>query len=104
MTISRVDIEVPDAMGVMVTDAALTVDLRDGRTIAVPLVWYPRLLHGSSEERGRWEFIGGGQGIHWEALDEDISVEGLLAGRRSGESQASLKRWLAQRTTRGREG
>ena len=75
------------AVDVKVTDDELTVQLEDGRTLAVPLVWYPRLLHGSKRERARWRFIGRGVGIHWPSLDEDISVEGLLAGRRSGESR-----------------
>jgi len=78
---------------------ALVVELVDGRTIAVPLAWYPRLTHGSPAERARWRFIGQGEGIHWPDLDEDISVEGLLAGRRSGETQASLRRWLERRKT-----
>ena len=82
------------AVDVKVTDDELIVQLEDGRTLAAPLVWYPRLLHGSKRERARWRFIGRGVGIHWPALDEDISVEGLLAGRRSGESQKSLKRWF----------
>ncbi len=73
------------------------VGLSDGRTISVPLVWYPRLVHANQEERKRWELIGGGQGIHWPDLDEDISAEGLIAGRRSGESQRSFKRWLEAR-------
>ena len=79
------------AVDVKVTDDELTVQLEYGRTLAVPLVWYPRLLHGNKRERARWRFIGRGVGIHWPSLDEDISVEGLLAGRRSGESQESLK-------------
>ena len=87
------------AVDVKVTDDELTVQLEDGRTLAVPLVWYPRLLHGTKRERARWRFIGRGVGIHWPSLDEDISVEGLLAGRRSGESQASLKRWFEGRTS-----
>ena len=82
------------AVDVKVTDDELTVQLEDGRTLAVPLVWYPRLLHGTKRERARWRFIGRGVGIHWASLDEDISVDGLLAGRGSGESQESLKRWL----------
>jgi hypothetical protein len=85
------------ALGVRITDDALIVDLVDGRIISVPLAWYPRLAHGTAAERSRWRFIGEGEGIHWADLDEDISVEGLLAGRRSGETQASLRRWLESR-------
>jgi len=91
--------EVPNAASVEVSDEALVVDLSDARTISEPLPWYPRLLHGTLEERRHWRLIGDGQGIHWEDLDEDISVESLLAGRRSGESQASLERWLSARST-----
>jgi hypothetical protein len=87
----------PQAMSVNVTDEALVVDLVDGRTISAPLVWYPRLLHGSAAERSNWRLIGRGEGIHWPDLDEDISVEGVLAGRRSGETQRSLQRWLEAR-------
>jgi hypothetical protein len=85
------------ALHVTVTDDELAVDLVDGRTVVVPLVWYPRLLHGTRKERNRWRLIGRGVGIHWPELDEDLSVEGLLAGKPSGESQASLKRWLDAR-------
>ena len=85
------------AQAVAVTDDSLIVDLTDGRTISVPLVWYPRLLQGTSEERNRWRFIGGGIGIHWPDLDEDISIEGLLLGKPSGEGQRSFKRWLGER-------
>ena len=85
------------ATSVTVTDDALVVELSDGRTVSVPLAWYPRLLHGTAGERRGWRLIGGGEGVHWPDLDEDISVEGLLAGRPSGESQRSLKRWLASR-------
>ncbi|MEK7354274.1 MAG: DUF2442 domain-containing protein [Chloroflexota bacterium] len=101
MATSRVDIEIPDAVTVEITDEALTVELRDGRTISVPLAWYPRLLHATAKERTDWELIDKGQGIHWEDLDEDISVEGLLAGRHSGESQASFKRWLERHEKKG---
>ncbi len=97
MTISRVDIGIPNATSVEITDEALTVKLSDGRTLSVPLAWYPRLLHATLKERANWRSIGKGQGIHWSDLDEDISVEDLLAGRRSGESQASFKRWLEGR-------
>jgi hypothetical protein len=85
------------AESVQFSDDSMTVSLDDGRSISVPLAWYPRLLHGSSQERVRFELIGDGEGIHWPELDEDISVEGLLAGKRSAESDASLARWLEQR-------
>src|SRR5262245_2529791 len=97
MPTSPSELQAPRAVDVKVTDDELTVRLEDGRTVAVPLVWYPRLLHGSKRERTRWRLIGRGMGIHWPALDEDISVEGLLAGRRSGESQKSLQRWFEER-------
>src|SRR5688500_14957162 len=79
------------ATDVAVSDDTLSVDLADGRTIAVPLEWFPRLAHGTPAERGNWRIIAGGDGVHWPDLDEDVSVEGLLAGRASGESQKSLK-------------
>jgi len=82
---------------VVITEDAITVDLIDGRTISVPLAWYPRLLNGRPEERNNWRLIGSGEGIHWPDLDEDVSVENLLSGKPSGESQSSLKRWLAER-------
>ena len=97
MPISAVNIEVPNAERVTVTDDTLSVDLSDGRTISVPLSWYPRLLHASQKERKNWRLIGKGQGIHWQAIDEDISVEGLLAGKASAESQSSFAAWLANR-------
>ena len=85
------------AESVSVTDDALTVHLADGRTLSVPLAWYPRLLHGTVKERNRWRLIGKGVGIHWPDLDEDISVENLLFGNPSGESQESFKQWLKDR-------
>ena len=87
------------AQKVSVNADTLAVELGDGRTISVPLAWFPRLLHGTPEERSNWRFIGGGEGIHWPDLDEDISVENLLAGKPSGESQSSFKRWLEKRGT-----
>ncbi|HWW76818.1 MAG TPA: DUF2442 domain-containing protein [Pyrinomonadaceae bacterium] len=87
------------AQSVTVTDDALAVDLSDGRSISVPLAWFPRLLHGTQEERDNWRLIGEGEGIHWPDLDEDIRVENLLAGKPSGESQSSFKRWLEKRPT-----
>ena len=85
------------ALRAKVTRDALTVDLADGRTLIVPLTWYPRLLHGNATERSRWRLIGKGVGIHWPDLDEDISIAALLAGKPSGESQRSLEAWLAGR-------
>ena len=82
----------------MLTDDTLSVELSDGRSISVPIAWFPRLLHSTEQERNNWRFIGKGQGIHWEDIDEDISVEGLLAGKPSGESQESFKKWLAKRS------
>jgi hypothetical protein len=86
------------AESVHFTDDSMIVHLDDGRALSVPLTWYPRLLHGTIKERETFELIGDGEGIHWPDLDEDISVEGLLAGRRSAESDASLARWIARRT------
>lgn len=83
---------------VCVTDDSLIVDLDDGRTISVPLAWFPRLLHGTAEERNNWRLIGKGEGIHWPDLDEDISVEGIIFGKASGESQRSFRRWLESRS------
>lgn len=91
------NINVPFAQHVTVTEDSLSVDLTDGRTISVPLTWYPRLYHGTSSERASWQLIGQGSGIHWPDLDEDISIANLLAGRPSNESQSSLARWLATR-------
>ncbi|MBK8890330.1 MAG: DUF2442 domain-containing protein [Dechloromonas sp.] len=99
MSISAIDIQIPLAQAVRVTQDSLHVDLADGRTISVPLAWYPRLLHATADEQKRWRLIGMDRGIHWEAIDEDISVEGLLAGRASGESQTSLKKWLNSRSS-----
>lgn len=100
MTTSAAKIDIPGAMSVVVTEDTLTVDLSDGRTISVPMAWFPRLLHATPEERKNWKLIGHGSGIHWHDLDEDISVENLLAGKQSGESQASFKKWLSQRAKR----
>ncbi len=104
MSFLTIDVSVSEAEGVEVTDDTLTAELADGRSISVPLGWYPRLAHATPDERRNWRLIGGGEGVHWPDLDEDISVEGLLAGRPSGESQASLKRWLEKRTDGRRSG
>jgi hypothetical protein len=99
MSISETELRDAIAQGVTSNDEALIVDLADGRTITAPLAWFPRLAHGTHAERANWRLIGGGVGIHWPDLDEDISVESLLAGRKSGETQASLLRWLQARAT-----
>ena len=97
MTISALEL-LPHAVGAAITEDALSVSLSDGRTISVPLAWFPRLLHGKPAERADWRVIGDGVGLHWPALDEDISVENLLAGRKSSESAQSLAQWLAARS------
>ena len=88
------------AQHLTITRDALVVDLKDGRTISVPIAWYPRLLYGTSGERKNWRWIGQGEGIHWPDLDEDISLENILAGKRSGESQRSFKLWLEKRKSK----
>jgi hypothetical protein len=100
MNISAIEIELPKAEKVSVSEDTLSVDLSTGRTILVPLEWFPRLVNATPEERNNWRLIGRGHGIHWEDIDEDLSVEGLLAGRPSGESQESFKKWLNQRQSR----
>lgn len=90
-------LEMPTLQKVTVTDDTLSVDLSDGRTISVPLAWYPRLLHGSIEERNDYRFVASGSGIHWNQLDEDISIKNLIFGQPSGESQKSFQRWLDSR-------
>ncbi len=87
----------PKIVSVTITDDTLSVDLEDGRTIAVPIGWYPRLAHGTPAERANVQISGAGYGMHWPELDEDIGIEGLLLGRQSTESTSSLKRWLQRR-------
>jgi len=84
---------------VTVTDDTLSVDLEDGRTIAIPIGWYPRLAYGTPAEQANFQISGAGYGIHWPDLDEDIGVEGILLGKKSSESQASFDRWLQRRRT-----
>ena len=97
MNSSGVEIQEPRAQAVSLTDEALSVDLIDGRTVIVRLVWFPRLWHSSKEERNNFEIFWNGVYIHWPVIDEDLTVVGLLEGRRSGESSTSLKKWLASR-------
>jgi len=99
MTTSATETAAPLATGVAVTEDTLTIELSDGRTVSVPLAWYPRLLHATSGERGTWKLIASGEGIHWTDLDEDISVASIIAGRPSAESAISLQRWLNARKT-----
>jgi len=94
MTTLAIKIDLPYAENVMITEDTLNVDLSDGRTISVPLNWFPRLVHATQKQRDNWRLIGRGNGIHWDDIDEDISVEGLIAGKPSGESQSSFKKWL----------
>ncbi len=84
------------------SDETLYVEIANGRTIAAPMAWYPRLAHATAAERDDWRLIGGGRGVHWPELDEDISVANLLAGQPSMESQSSFKKWLANRAKPGR--
>jgi len=100
MSSSPNNFEAARATNVVVTGDRLTFELADGRTVSAPLGWYPRLNSGAPDERANWRFIGRGIGVHWPDLDEDISVENLLCGQPSGESQKSLQRWLDQRTQR----
>ena len=102
MNSSTVDTREVLATNVEISDDTLSVELSDGRTIAAPLDWYPRLSHGTVAELRSWRLIGGGRGIHWPAIDEDISVANLLAGQPSAESQTSFKKWLASRSSTGR--
>lgn len=101
MTFSPAEPRPAQATHATVTEDALTVDLMDGRSISVPLDWYPRLAHGTPDERANWRLIGRGEGISWPQLDEDVSIEGLLAGRTSSESQSSLEKWLRGRARAG---
>src|SRR5688500_8356944 len=100
MSISATEIRLSPATSVSVSDDTLAVDLADGRTISVPLEWFPRLVHAAAAERSSFRISGAGDGIHWPDLDEDVSVAGLLAGRPSGDSQSSLAKWLKHRTER----
>ncbi|MBN2542154.1 DUF2442 domain-containing protein [bacterium] len=89
--------EITRALKISFTDDSLVVELEDGRTVMVPISWFPRLQDGNQKERSNWRLIGRGEGIHWPDLDEDISVDNLLSGQPSGESQRSLKKWLESR-------
>ncbi len=94
MSTSTADVPVKD---IAITEINLTVSLVDGRTITVPLDWFPRLVHATAAERKNWRLIGKGEGLHWPQLDEDINIQDLLLGRRSAESRSSFERWLEKR-------
>ena len=91
------EITVSPAINVSVTDELLTVELADGRKISVPTAWYPRLAHGTPAERRKWIISYSGEGLHWEALDEDISIQGLIAGRPSNENPKMIEKWIEKR-------
>jgi len=103
MNTLTIEKQIVRAQYVTITEDSLIVDIDDGRAVSVPLEWYPRLLYGTPEEHANWRLIGKGEGIHWPDLDEDISVENLLAGNPSGESQRSFKRWLELRSIHGKQ-
>lgn len=86
---------------VKIGSSTITIELSDGRCVSTPLVWYPRLLNGTAKERKNWELIGDGHGIHWPDLDEDLSMDGMLNGRPSFESQKSFQKWIAERKKKG---
>ncbi len=93
----------PLAQSLELTADSLIVGLGDGRRLSVPLAWYPRLLHATTAERAKWQLLGDGYAIEWPDLDEHIGIEGLLAGRRSGESSASIQKWLSSRVNHPKE-
>ncbi len=97
MTTSTIENKKTTALKALLNDDAITIELADGRTVSAPIAWYPRLQHGTPDERANWRLVGKGEGLHWPDLNEDISVENVLNGSPSGESQSSLKRWLESR-------
>lgn len=90
----------PRILNVVVTATSIQVDLNDGRTVLLPIGWYPRIEMSDANERARWRLVADGLGVHWEDIDEDLSVENVLLGRPSAESQTSLQAWLSGRTPR----
>src|SRR5438477_12581543 len=94
---NSVEVTLARVLNIVVTDETLSVDLEDGRTVSVPIGWYPRLAYGTDSERSNFEISGAGHGVHWPELDEDIGVEGVLLGKRSSESLGSFERCLIRR-------
>lgn len=103
MPIAVVTLDLLRAVSLAVTDDTLSVDLEDGRSISIPIVWYPRLAHGTPEERANFQIGGAGYGIHWPDLGEDIGIEGMLLGKKSTDSPASFERWLERRKQKQRQ-
>ena len=102
MTTSQVKTQEIRALNLRFTAKRMTIELPDGRHLSVPLDWFPRLIHASKAERENWILFGDGSSIHWPDLDEDTGVDGLLAGRPSGESKRLFSRWLkAKKEGRG---
>ena len=102
MTSSTLEIQIPTIRAVEVSRTTLTFTVEDGRSVSAPIDWYPRLAAGTVEECENWSLIGAGYGAHWPDLDEDISIEALLQGRRSLESERSFRAWLDRRPERRR--
>jgi hypothetical protein len=102
MIASIPELEVPLVADVCVGPRRLSFHFADGRIVSVPIEWFPRLTHGSKRERRNWELVGAGFGVHWPDLDEDVSVENMLLGQRSVESERSLRAWLDGRPRRRR--
>lgn len=90
----------PRIIAFSISNDTLSIDLEDGRSLSVPISWFPRLAYGSEVERGNAYISGAGYGLHWPDLDEDLSVVGLLTGKKSGESPESLQNWLKSRSER----
>ena len=98
MSFSTSDVSHCRAVDIVINDVNFVVKLSDGSAVEIPYDWFPRLLHSTPEDREDWMLMDNGRGIHWETIDEDISVPGLVAGRRSDESEISLAKWLADRS------
>ncbi|MYC21125.1 MAG: DUF2442 domain-containing protein [Caldilineaceae bacterium SB0662_bin_25] len=94
LRVEAIETEAPRVTGVEISSGRVTAHLIDGRMISAPLIWYPRLAHATPDERNGWELRGGGQRVHWPDLDEEISIEGMLAGQPVGENRRLFSDWL----------
>ncbi len=99
MSFSPIEVRDARAQAIEVQEDTILLNLVDGRTMTVPIVWYPRLWYGTKAERAHFELLDEGRYVHWPDLDEDLSIEGMVAGRRSGENAESLRKWLAARNS-----